>query len=207
MPYSNTVLAEPITPARALRNLKEGNFRFINNLSINRDHVNMVDETKDEQKPYAAILSCMDSRVPAEIVFDQSIGDIFSIRVAGNVISNSVLGSLEYATAVVGAKLILVMGHTNCGAIKGACDDVELGHVTSVLQKIKPAIMMEHTVKENRNSGNPAFVQAVTKLNVECAVSEILQRSSTIKEQADSGAVKIVTGIYDVATGRVDFHS
>jgi carbonic anhydrase len=205
MPYTVSIAQEVMTPSKALQNLKEGNFRFINNLSINRDLLNLVAETKDEQKPFAVILSCMDSRVSSELVFDQGLGDIFSVRVAGNVISSSVLGSLEYATAVAGSKLILVLGHTNCGAIKGACDNVKLDHVSHVLQKIQPAIMMEQTVKENRTSSNPDFVYAVTKLNVKFSITELLQRSNIIRSMAEEGTIRIVPAIYDVATGRVEF--
>jgi len=204
MPYSHLAPAS-VSPADALQKLKEGNFRFINNLSINRDMLNLVNATKDEQRPFAVILSCMDSRVSAELIFDQGLGDIFSVRVAGNVTSNSILGSLEYATAVAGAKLILVLGHTNCGAIKGACDDIKMDHVSAVLQKIRPAIMMEQTIKENRTSTNPEFVFAVTKLNVEFSMSEILERSTIINKLVESGEVAIVPAIYDVATGRVSY--
>ena len=206
MPYSSAIANEIDTAASALQQLKEGNFRFINNMAINRDQLNLVDETKDEQKPYAVILSCMDSRISSEIIFDQGIGDIFSIRIAGNVISNGILGSLEYATAVAGAKLIVVLGHTNCGAIRGACDGVQMEHVSYVLQKIRPAIMMENTIRENRTGKNPEFVKAVTKLNVECSITEIMQRSNTISGLVESGEVAMVAGMYDVATGRVVFH-
>jgi carbonic anhydrase len=193
------------TPGDALAQLKEGNFRFINNMTINRDHLGQVEETKNSQSPYAAILSCMDSRTSTELIFDQGIGDVFSVRIAGNVVTDGVLGSLEYATAVVGSKLIVVMGHTNCGAIRGACDHVEMGHLTSLLHHIQPAIQMENTVSENRTSSNPKFVEAVARLNIEYSVQQILQRSSIIKGLVDIGVLQVVPAIYNVANGKVIF--
>ncbi len=196
---------DSMTPADALHLLKEGNFRFFNNLSYNRDHLVRVNETKDAQFPFAAILSCMDSRAPAEMIFDQGLGDIFSIRIAGNIISPGILGSLEYATAVAGSKLIVVMGHTNCGAIKGACDDVQLGNLTSLLAHIRPAVELEHTITEERNSKNTDFVQKVTALNVRHSVESILAESKVIRDLVTAGKVSIVAAIYDVATGKVRF--
>src|SRR6478609_12130870 len=160
MPESR-LYTDAFTPSDALQLLKEGNFRFINDMRQHRDLLEEVTHTKDGQKPFAAILSCMDSRTSGELVFDQGLGDIFSIRIAGNVVTNYILGSLEYATAVAGSNLILVLGHTNCGAIKGACDGVELGHLTSLLAGIQPAISMEQTEQRNRSSENEAFVQKV----------------------------------------------
>lgn len=196
---------EHMTPADALQLLKEGNFRFLNNLRYNRDMLERVSETKDGQSPFAAILSCMDSRAPAEIVFDQGLGDIFSIRIAGNIISPGILGSLEYATAVAGSKLIVVLGHTSCGAIKGACDNVQLGNLTSLLAHIRPAVELERTVTENRTSHNPDFVQKVTELNVKHSLDSILAESKVIRDLVDTGKVSIIAAIYDVATGRVKF--
>lgn len=208
MPHRmNTVTERGVaSPAEALLKLKEGNFRFINDMPINKDLLNRIDETKDLQTPYAAILSCMDSRVSVELVFDQGMGDVFSIRIAGNVVTDGILGSLEYSTAVAGAKLILVMGHTNCGAIKGACDNVQMGHLTSLLQHIKPAIEQEQETTADRTSHNAAFVTAVTKLNVEHSVDEILKRSSIIKQMVDNGDVAVIPAIYNVATGKVSFN-
>ncbi len=200
------VQQQVVSPAEALLRLKEGNFRFINDMTINRDLLHRMNETKDGQTPFAAILSCMDSRVSSELIFDQGLGDIFSIRIAGNIISTGVLGSLEYATSVAGAKLILVLGHTNCGAIKGACDNVKMGHLSSLLQKIQPAIIMEHQVTENRTSQNPQFVYNVTKLNVQFSMMEIMERSPIIKSLVDKGELLIVPSIYDVATGKVLFN-
>ncbi len=194
-----------MTPADALQLLKEGNFRFINNMRYNRDLLERVNETKDGQFPFAAILSCMDSRAPAEIVFDQGLGDIFSIRIAGNIISAGILGSLEFATAIAGSKLILVLGHTSCGAIKGACDNVQLGNLTSLLAHIRPAVELERTITENRTSSNKDFVQKVTELNVRHSVESILAESKVIRDLVVAGKVALVPAIYDVATGKVRF--
>src|ERR1043165_1511302 len=155
MPQSR-LYTEAFTPADALQLLKEGNFRFINGMPQHRDLLEEVTHTKDGQQPFAAIVSCMDSRTSGELVFDQGLGDIFSIRIAGNIVTSHVLGSLEYATAIAGAKLIVVMGHTNCGAIKGACDGVELGHLTRLLGHIQPAVTMaQSTVPGDKTSHNP----------------------------------------------------
>ena len=194
-----------MTPGEALQLLKEGNFRFLNNLSARRDLLGRVHETKDGQTPFAAVLSCMDSRAPAEIIFDQGLGDIFSIRIAGNIISPGILGSLEYATAVAGSKLILVLGHTNCGAIKGACDNVQLGNLTSLLAHIRPAVELEKTVKTDRTSGNATFVHKVTKLNVHHSAEQMLVESPVIRGLVQEDKIAIVPAIYDVATGKVQF--
>lgn len=195
-----------LTPQTALEYLKEGNFRFVNALMRDHDHLEQINLTKDGQWPFAAIVSCMDSRTSAELIFDQGLGDIFSIRNAGNVITNSVLGSLEFATAVAGSKLILVLGHTGCGAIKGACDDVKLGHLTGVLERIKPAVEAENTVHEERNSKNAEFVYKVTDLNVDMGVKRILEGSEVIRALVEKGEVGICPAVYDIATGKVTFH-
>lgn len=190
----------------ALELLKDGNNRFALGMSANRDLLRKVEETKDGQNPFAAILSCMDSRAPAELIFDQGIGDIFNIRIAGNVISPYVLGSLEYAIAVAGSKLIVVMGHTGCGAIKGACDDVKMGHLTDLLSEIKDAVSQEDTVHEYRNGQNKAFVNKVSMLNVLHSVTQMQIQSAVINDFVTKGIVKIVPAMYDVATGLVTFH-
>ena len=195
-----------ISPSYALQFLKEGNFRFINNLKINRDLLEQVNETQTGQWPFAAILSCMDSRTSAELIFDQGLGDIFSIRIAGNIVSPGILGSLEFATAIAGSKLILVLGHTNCGAIKGACDNVQFGHLTGLIQNIRPSVEAESTVKENRNSLNTEFVDSVAKLNVHHSVEQILNQSDVIRELVSKGEVGIVPAMYNVATGVVSFY-
>ena len=200
--YNNSEM----TPEIALKLLKDGNERFTGGLSANRDLLQKVKETQHEQNPFAAILSCMDSRAPAELIFDQGIGDIFNIRIAGNVISPYVLGSLEYAIAVAGSKLILVMGHTNCGAIKGACDDVKMGNLTGLLEQIKDSVAHEHTVTENRTGHNMEFVNKVSLLNVQHTVTQMQEQSEIIRDFAERGKIKIVPAMYDIATGKVAFH-
>ncbi len=195
-----------ITPEVAVQLLKEGNFRFVNNLKLNRDLLEQVNATKDGQWPFAAILSCMDSRTSAELIFDQGLGDIFSVRIAGNIISPGILGSLEFATAVAGSKLILVLGHTNCGAIKGACDNVQLGYLSGLLEKIKPAVEQENTISENRTSKNLEFVDKVALLNAFHSAEQILEQSSIIRDLVNKHEVGIAAGIYDVATGLVSFY-
>lgn len=204
--HVHDTISKDITPQGALQRLKEGNFRFINNLKMNRDLLEQVNDTKDGQWPFAAILSCMDSRTSAELIFDQGLGDIFSIRIAGNVISPGILGSLEYATAVAGSKLILVLGHTGCGAIKGACDGVQLGHLTSLLEKIKPAVLGEETVQGDRSSENAAFVNAVAKLNVHNSVNQIVNHSEVIRNLLAEGKIALVPAMYNVSTGQVTFY-
>jgi carbonic anhydrase len=199
-------IPKDMSSAQALDLLKKGNFRFLNNLSMNRDHLEVVNETKEGQWPFAAILSCMDSRTSAELIFDQGLGDIFSIRIAGNVISEYILGSLEYATAVANSKLIVVLGHTNCGAIKGACDNVEMGNLTALIGAIKPVVEMEKDTANDRTSKNIEFVNSVAKLNVKHGVQQILQRSPIIKNLILEGRVGIVPAMYDVATGKVTFY-
>ncbi|MDE1190908.1 MAG: carbonic anhydrase family protein [Arachidicoccus sp.] len=195
-----------ITAEEGLQLLKEGNNRFVNNISKNRDLLQKVLETKEEQKPFAAVLSCMDSRVPAEIIFDQGIGDIFSIRIAGNIISENVLGSLEYAVEVAGSKLIVVMGHSNCGAIKGACDNIQLGNLTALINKILPAIHKEKNIADNRTSSNQEFVDKVAHLNVRHSIDMILQLSPVLRKHCEDNDVLIVPAMYNVATGNVYFY-
>lgn len=195
-----------LSPAQALELLKEGNHRFLNNLSRNRNLLELVNETKDGQWPFAAILSCMDSRTSAELIFDQGLGDIFSVRIAGNITSENIVGSLEFATAIAGSKLILVLGHTGCGAIKGACDNVEFGNLTALLKKIRPSVDQETTITDDRSSKNPAFVNAVAEINVKNTVKEILHTSPAIRELVEKGQIGIASAMYDVATGKVTFH-
>ncbi|SEK82080.1 carbonic anhydrase [Chitinophaga rupis] len=194
-----------LTPEQTLQLLKQGNNRFVDNLKIDRNHLQQVNETSDGQWPMAAIVSCMDSRTSAELIFDQGLGDIFSIRLAGAVISDNVLGSLEYACKVAGSKFIVVLGHTKCGAIKGACDHVEMGNLTGLLNKITPAVYAERTIRENRNSHNHAFVDAVTKLHTERSVQAVLEQSMILREMILNGEVGIIGALYDVETGIVTF--
>lgn len=195
-----------ITPAKALELLKEGNKRFVNNLKVNRDLLQQANETKDGQYPFATILSCIDSRTSAELIFDQGLGDIFSIRIAGNVINEDILGSMEFACKVAGSKIIVVLGHTKCGAVKGACDHVEMGHLTTLLTKIAPAVEMEKTITSERNSKNAQFVEKVAELNVRRTVKSILERSPILKELAESGQVGLIGGVHDITSGEVTFY-
>jgi carbonic anhydrase len=194
-----------ITPLAALQLLVEGNERYTKNSEWNRNLLEQVKETSAGQYPFAVVLSCIDSRVPAEIVFDQGIGDIFSIRIAGNFINDDILGSMEFACKVAGSKLIVVLGHSSCGAVKGACDNVELGNLTAMLSKIKPAV---DAVEEDgdRSSANPAFVQKVSDKNVELAIEQIKARSSVLNEMLESKQIEIVGGMYSVETGNVTFN-
>jgi carbonic anhydrase len=191
-------------PTHSLQLLKEGNFRFLNNLKKNRDHLEVLNQLKDNQHPFAAIVSCMDSRTAAELIFDQGFGDIFSIRIAGNVVTNGILGSLEYATSVVGSKLIVVLGHTNCGAIKGACNHIHLGHLTELIEKIEPAVAeVAKTINQERDY--ELFEYEVTKTNVMLGAKEITERSPIINDLVQAGKVGVVPAIYNIATGKVHF--
>lgn len=196
-----------ITPAMALDLLKEGNKRFINNLKVNRNLLQQANETSEGQYPFAVILSCIDSRTSAELIFDQGLGDIFSVRIAGNIINEDILGSMEFACKVAGSKIIVVLGHTKCGAVKGACDHVEMGNLTALLSKIRPAVEDEPTTTENRNSNNSEFVEKVTAINVRRTVCSIKERSPILKELIEGGKVGIVGGIHDITTGQVEFFS
>lgn len=206
MPGTRTPSAtNEMTPSDALRRLKEGNVRFLNNLRQSRDPHCDLEKTKEGQWPFAAVVACMDSRVSTEMVFDIGIGDMFSLRIAGNVVTEGIIGSLEYATAVAGSKLIVIMGHSNCGAVKAACDHVELGNLTSLLAQVQPAVQLANGGYGERNSGNADFVQAVADLNVQLAAEELPQRSPLIRDLVEKGKVGIVPAMYDVATGRVRF--
>ena len=195
-----------ITPAMALELLKEGNRRFVNNLKVNRNLLQQANETSDGQHPFAVILSCIDSRTSAELIFDQGLGDIFSVRIAGNIINEDILGSMEFGCKVAGSKIIVVLGHTKCGAVKGACDHVEMGNLTALLTKIRPAVDEETTTKENRNSNNPGFVENVATINVKRTVQSIMQRSPILKEMIENGEIGIVGGTHDITTGEVKFY-
>ncbi len=194
-----------ITPAMALDLLKEGNKRFINNLKVNRNLLQQANETSDGQHPFAVILSCIDSRTSAELIFDQGLGDVFSVRIAGNIINEDILGSMEFGCMVAGAKIIVVLGHTKCGAVKGACDHIEMGNLTALLTKIRPAVEDELTTTENRNSSNGEFVEKVATINVKRTVKSIIQRSTILKEMIEKGEIGIVGGTHDITTGKVTF--
>ncbi len=195
-----------ITPSMALNLLNEGNKRFVNNLKINRNLLQQANETSDGQHPFAIILSCIDSRTSTELIFDQGLGDIFSVRIAGNIINEDILGSMEFACKVAGSKIIVVLGHTKCGAVKGACDHIEMGNLTALLSKIRPAVDDETLTKENRNSNNSVFVENVATINVKRTVKSIMQRSPILKEMIESGQIGIVGGTHDISTGEVTFY-
>lgn len=197
-----------MTPQKSLDYLKEGNVRFQNNLKANRNLLEQVNDTSEGQFPFATILSCIDSRVSAELVFDQGLGDIFSVRIAGNFINTDILGSMEFACKLAGTKLIVVLGHTACGAVKGACDDAKLGNLTSMLSKIKPAVEAVAEPKDAslRNSSNPEFVDNVASKNVLIAIDNIMKDSPVLAEMANNGDIKIVGAMYDINTGAVDFY-
>ena len=195
-----------LTPEKAIKLLKDGNERFVNNLKINRNLLQQVNETSDGQHPFAFILSCIDSRTSAELIFDQGLGDIFSCRIAGNILNEDILGSMEFACKVAGSKVVVVLGHTKCGAIKGACDHVELGNLTTLLEKVKPAIDSEEETRDNRNASNSEFVENVSKLNVHLTLKQIPKKSPVIAELIENGDIALIGAMYDVETGAVEFY-
>lgn len=196
-----------ITPIRALEMLKEGNQRFVGNLKVNRNLLQQVNETRDGQWPFAVILSCIDSRTSAELIFDQGLGDIFSIRIPGNVVNTDIIGSIEYACKVAGSKLIVVLGHSNCGAVKGACDHVEMGSITELLSKIQPAVYLEKETADTakRTSKNPVFVENVAEINVRRSVKNIVDRSHILEEMLTTGQIAIIGAKLSVESGAVEF--
>jgi len=196
-------IRERLTTDQALEMLLEGNQRFINQNKNERDELSDAVATADGQFPYAVVVSCIDSRTSSEIIFDQGIGDIFNVRIAGNIINEDILGSLEFACKLAGSKLILVLGHSKCGAVKGACDGAELGNLTTLLNKIKPAINKETTVSENRNSSNAEYVEKVIALNVSHALEVIRNESPILQQMESEGQLKIVGGIHDIVSGKV----
>ena len=213
----NTALADPgaaltkeaqaaITPDKALEMLKQGNARFVSGEAIKYDRLARVKQTAEGQFPFAAIVSCLDSRIPPAIVFDRGIGDLFVARVAGNFVNDDILGSLEFATKLAGAKLIVVMGHTECGAVKGACDSAQLGLLTSTLANINPAVNAVTGDFTPRSSKNAAFVQAVAEMNVQLTMRKLRDRSVVLREIIDSGQIRLVGAMYDVASGKVKFY-
>lgn len=201
-------LQAKITPQDALEILRQGNQRFVNNLKANRNLLQQANETRDGQWPFAVILSCIDSRTSCELIFDQGLGDIFSIRIAGNIVSTDVLGSLEFACKLAGSKLIVVLGHSNCGAVKGACDHVEMGNLTELLAKLQPAVYEEKTVTnpEERNSKNAQFVEQVATINVKRSVKSIISRSFILEQMIEKGEVAIIGAMHNLETGAVEFY-
>lgn len=193
------------TPEMALQFLRDGNHRFVNSLKNNRVLLEQVNETRDGQFPIAAILSCIDSRTSAELIFDQGLGDIFSIRIAGNIVNDDILGSMEFACKLSGSKLIVVLGHSKCGAIKGACNNVQLGNLSTLLNKIQPAVYYERQTSENRNADNAEFVQNVARIQVKRSVESIVEQSVVLREIIEKGEVALIGAMYDVETGKVEF--
>lgn len=194
-----------ITPAKAKEILVEGNKRFVNNKKSDRNLLEQVKETAGGQYPFAVIVSCIDSRTSSELIFDLGIGDVFNVRIAGNIINEDILGSLEFACKAAGAKLVVVLGHTKCGAIKGACDNAQLGHLTGLLSKVRPAVESVKTDGE-RNSSNSEFVEKVAAANVKIMMDQIREKSSILREMEDSGEIHIAGGMYNIETGMVEFY-
>lgn len=199
---------QQITPEKALKLLQDGNIRFVKNLVANRDLLQQANETRNGQWPFATILSCIDSRTSAELIFDQGLGDIFSIRIAGNVANTDIIGSMEFACKLAGSKLLVVLGHSKCGAVKGACDHVEMGNLTELLSKLQPAVYEEKTVKdpEQRNASNSDFVQNVAVLNVKRTVRSIVERSYILEQMIEKGEIMIIGAMYDLDSGIVEFY-
>ena len=190
------------TPDTALQKLLEGNDRFRRHEHTFRDFMQEIEETKDEQFPFAAILGCMDSRVPVEILFDQGIGQLFVLRVAGNIENDDIIASLEYACSVIGSKLIVVMGHENCGAVKAACDNVNIGHITEIVKKIKPSIEILEEAEADWTESS--FVNEIAKINVMITIDEIREKSCILRDLEQIGQIKIVGAYYHVHSGKVE---
>jgi carbonic anhydrase len=208
-PISTTVTKaeqSAMSPDEAIQRLEAGNERFVAGQMLKRDYTAQVKASSAGQYPFAAVLACLDSRTAPEIVFDQGIGDLFVARVAGNYANADILGSFEFATKVSGAKLIVVLGHTNCGAIKGACDNVEMGNLTTVMQAIRPAVDSVTDVPGDRNSKNAQFVYAVTVANIRHTVAHLRSDSPILREMEEAGQIKIVGAMYDIDTGKVTFY-
>ncbi|RFC36796.1 MAG: carbonic anhydrase [Candidatus Nitrotoga sp. SPKER] len=195
-----------LTPEMALKALKDGNARFVNNLKISRNLLQQLNETSDRQSPFAVVLSCIDSRASAELIFDQGLGDLVSIRIAGNVINEDILGSMEFACKIGGAKVVVVLGHSRCGAIKGACDDVRLGNLTALIAKLKPAVASVREHPTDRNSKNSEFVEKVAMANVHLMIAHIKHRSEILREMQDNNEIAIVGGMFEIQSGSIEFY-
>ncbi|HEY0842332.1 carbonic anhydrase [Methylotenera sp.] len=198
---------DQMSPKEALDILVEGNLRFMNNYSHDKDFQSLLNITRDKQHPFASFLSCSDSRAPVELLFDQALGDIFSVRLAGNIASDKAIGSLEFSSKYLGSKLIVVMGHSSCGAVKAACDDFKDGHIGEIINFIKPSIRHEKTVlnKEERTSKNPDFVEKINVLNVKHQIDTIIRQSDIVNDMIEARQIAIVGSIYDLTTGKVNF--
>ena len=199
-------LRDTLTPTGAIEVLRKGNERFVNNLRANRNLLQQVNDTSAGQHPLAIVLSCIDSRTSAELIFDQGLGDIFSCRIAGNVLNDDILGSMEFACKVAGAKAIVVLGHTKCGAIMGACDGVKMGNLTSLLHKVDEAIALETETTADRTSKNPQFVQRVAEQNVLLVKRQVMERSPILAAMISQSELALVGGMYDVDSGAVEFY-
>jgi carbonic anhydrase len=197
---------DKVTPRMALEYLKEGNARFLNNLKADRNLLKQVNQTSDGQFPFATVLSCIDSRTSAELIFDQGLGDIFSIRIAGNILNDDILGSMEYGSGVANSKIVVVLGHTKCGAIISACSNFKSGYITGLLNKIKPAIDMETITKVDRNGYNISYVNNVSAINVHLTMAQIRKQSSVLRDLEKEGKILIIGGLYDIDTGAVSFY-
>ena len=198
-----------MTPQTSLTALKEGNDRFLNGNQVARNLNAQVAETSAGQYPFATVLNCIDSRVSAEHIFDQGIGDLFSIRIAGNFVNEDILGSMEFACKLAGTKVLVVLGHTACGAVKGACDHARLGNLTTLINKLEPAVdaVASPAEESERTSANSQFVDAVAAKNVEMTIADIREKSPILKEMEDNGEIQIVGGMYDISTGKVSFYA
>lgn len=205
MRYHTAETQATVTPEKAIQFLKEGNERFMNNLKMNRNLLEQVNMYKDGQYPFAAILSCMDSRTSAELIFDQGLGDIFSIRIAGNIMNDDIVGSMEYACRFAGAKLILVLGHSKCGAIGGACGQVQAGLLTQLLQKLDVSVSEVRYDHPKLMANDPLFVDAVAKHNVIHTMNDIFKKSNILKEMYENGDIAVAGAYYDLDSGKVEF--
>ena len=194
-----------LTPENALQMIKDGNHRFVTNLKMNRNLLQQVNDTSDEQFPFAFILSCIDSRTSAELIFDQGLGDIFSCRIAGNILNEDILGSMEFACKVAGAKLIMVLGHSECGAIKGACNNVKMGNLTGLLKKIQVVVKRVSKIGQV-NTKSQDFVELVSKENVKNVLNNIPKKSKIIRDLVKDKKIIIVGAMYDISSGKVDFY-
>ena len=206
--YTHTKQSQSeMTPELSLQYLKDGNNRFQDNVRISRNLTEQVKETSKGQFPYATVLSCIDSRVSSELIFDQGMGDLFSVRIAGNFINEDILGSMEFACKLAGTKLVVVLGHTACGAVKGACDHARLGNLTALINKIEPAVeaVTEPADESVRNSSNIDFVNNVAEMNVRMSIENIRNQSPVLAEMEANKEIKIIGGMYDISNGKVTF--
>lgn len=196
---------QDMSPRQALQRLKDGNQRFLTNKQLSRDYLKQAYQSSYGQYPFAVILNCMDSRSVPEFFFDQGLADLFTLRVAGNVLNDDILGSMEFATKAAGSRLIVVLAHTSCGAVAGACNGVQLGHLTDVLDKIKPVVPMSMKEEGTKNCSDAKLIDAIAKANALRVVREIQERSPILKELVASKKVGIVAGLHDIKTGKVTF--